>query len=195
LAGMNEGAWVGALALNALAEENVFADGLVVIDASGEEPEDQLTASLSGLGPEVQAEAGRIRQAIDKGQPYDQPSWQLAAFFAPSRSEWVAAWLACHPAAEIAVVKAPVFFIRGEKDMQVSGEAFEKLLDARPNAAARIIPSMNYALKSVKSEEENYDSFTNPAYKVPQSLIDLIAALARVRPLPEGSLPYQRTSP
>ncbi|MCE5257288.1 MAG: hypothetical protein LLF89_10650, partial [Spirochaetaceae bacterium] len=64
LAGMNEGAWVGALALNALAEENVFVDGLVVIDASGEEPEDQLAASLSGLGPEVQAEAGRIRQAI-----------------------------------------------------------------------------------------------------------------------------------
>jgi len=195
VAGMNEGAWVGAKALNMLGEENIFADGFVVLDASGEEPEEQLAASLQGLSPEVQAEAGRILEAIAKGEPYGQPSEQLAGFFAPSRSEWVAAWLACHPAAEIAAVKAPVFFVRGEVDLQVSREAFEKLLDARPNAAALVIPSMNYALKAVKSEKENYDSFTNPDYQVPQTLIDLIAALAKVRPLPSGSLLYQKTKP
>jgi len=195
VAGMNEGAWVGAMALTVLGEENIFADAFVVLDASGEEPEEQLAASLQGLSPEVQAEAGRIREAIAKGEPYGPPSEQLAAFFAPSRSEWVAAWLAFHPAAEIASVQAPVFFVRGDADLQVSREAFEKLLDARPSAAAFVVPSMNYALKAVKSEKENYDAFTNPDYQVPQALIDLIAALAKVRPLPQGSLLYQKTKP
>ncbi|HNX73145.1 MAG TPA: hypothetical protein PKJ53_03075 [Spirochaetales bacterium] len=194
VAGMNEGAWVGAMALNKLQAEGVLADGLVVLDASGEDPEDQLASSLRTLSPEVQAEAERIRAAIEKGEPYAQPSAQLAAFFAPTRSEWVAAWLACHPAQEIASVSAPVFFVRGDADLQVSRESFEKLLAARPDAAAFSIPSMNYVLKLVKSNEENYDAFVNPSYEIPEALVDLVEALAKVKSLPETISPYLRLS-
>ncbi|HOV93568.1 MAG TPA: alpha/beta hydrolase [Spirochaetales bacterium] len=192
VAGMNEGAWVGAMALNRLQAAGVLADGLIVLDASGEDPEDQLASSLRTLSPEVQAEAERIRAAIEKGEPYAQPSAQLAAFFAPTRSEWVAAWLACHPAQEIASVSAPVFFVRGDADLQVSRGSFEKLLAARPDAAAFSIPSMNYVLKLVKSSEENYDAFVNPSYEIPQVLVDLVEALAKVKSLPETVSPYQR---
>jgi pimeloyl-ACP methyl ester carboxylesterase len=192
VAGMNEGAWVGAMALNQVSADSVFADGLLVLDASGENPKDQLNSSLKNLSPEIQAEAARIEAAIAKGEPYGQPSAQLAAFFAPSRSEWVAAWLACHPAAEIAAVNAPVFFVWGEEDLQVSRQSFEKLLDARSGSVAFSVPAMNYVLKEVKSNEENYDAFVNPSYPVPQTLIELIEALAKVRRLPETIRPYER---
>ncbi len=194
VAGMNEGAWVGAMALNRLQAAGVLADGLIVLDASGEDPEDQLASSLRTLSPEVQAEAERIRAAIEKGEPYAQPSAQLAAFFAPTRSEWVAAWLACHPAQEIASVSTPVFFVRGDADLQVSRASFEKLLAARPDAAAFSIPSMNYVLKLVKSREENYDAFVNPSYGLPEALVDLVEALAKVKSLPETVGPYRRLS-
>ena len=51
---------------------------------------------------------------------------------------------------------------------------------------------MNYVLKLVKSNEENYDAFVNPSYEIPQVLVDLVEALAKVKSLPETVSPYQR---
>jgi len=188
--GMNEGAWIGAAALNRLKSQGLFADGLAAIAVSGERPLDLLQSSLEGLSPALQQEASAITEAILSDRPFSQPSEQLADFFAPQRIHWLKSWLAFDPAREFAQVEVALLLIYGAKDLQVSRPAFERLLDARPQAAARSIPSMNYALKLVKSETENYDSFTNPAYPVPEALVDLLAAFARARPAPEGSLIY-----
>ncbi|PKL74515.1 MAG: hypothetical protein CVV27_20120, partial [Candidatus Melainabacteria bacterium HGW-Melainabacteria-1] len=116
----------------------------------------------------------------------------LADFFAVSRREWLKAWLSFNPGDEVARLAAPVLYIYGSADLQVARKDFEKLLDARPAAAARLIPSMNYVLKQVKTEEENYDSFTNPDYPLADGLADLLAAFAKAKPLPSGSQPYER---
>lgn len=192
VAGMNEGAWIAADALNRLAMEGIFVDGFIVLDASGEDPADVLNASLAELDERTKAEAKAIVGAILNDKPYPEPSEKLADFFAPSRIDWLVSWLKFSPAGEIARVQAPVLFVYGGSDIQVSRGAFEKLLDARSNAAARLVPAMNYALKEVKSEEENYDSFTNPEYPVPAALVDLIAAFAKAKPAPAGTLPYER---
>ncbi|MDX9826255.1 MAG: alpha/beta fold hydrolase [Spirochaetia bacterium] len=192
VAGMNEGAWVGAAALNRLEEEGLFADGLAAIAVSGERPLDLLRSSLEGLSPALQDEAAAITEAILSDRPFSEPSPQLADFFAPQRLSWLKSWLAFDPARELARVKAALLLIYGANDMQVSRPAFEKLLDARPQAAARIIPSMNYALKRVETETENFDSFTNPEYPVSEALSDLLAAFAQARPAPEGSFVYVR---
>jgi len=192
IVGMNEGAWIGAAAINRLESRGIIVDGLVVLDASGEDPVDGLNASLAGLDEGTKSEAESIVEAILEGKSFPKPSSSLSDFFAPSRIEWLASWLKFKPAEEMAKVPAPVLFVYGALDMQVPREAFEKLLDARPNAAARLIPSMNYALKKVTTEEENYDSFTNPVYPLPTTLVDLIAAFAKVKPLPSGSATYER---
>ncbi len=192
VAGMNEGAWVGAAAANLLSKEGFVIDGLLVLDSSGREPLEDLRASLGELDEATRAEAEAIVEALLAGKSFPAPSGALSDFFASSRLGWLASWLRFSPAAEMAKVRAPVLFIYGSADLQVPRAAFERLLDARPGAAARVIPSMNYALKQVNTEKENYDSFTNPAYPLPQALVDLVAAFAKAKPAPAGSLPYER---
>ncbi|HWP68786.1 MAG TPA: hypothetical protein VN437_05740, partial [Rectinemataceae bacterium] len=71
--GMNEGAWIGAAAINRLANEGLVVDGLVVLDASGEEPVEGLEASLAGLDEATKAEAKAIIEAILDGKAFPQP--------------------------------------------------------------------------------------------------------------------------
>lgn len=193
VAGMNEGAWTGAAAINSLAAEGILIDGIVVLDGSGVEPRRELEASIQELDPATRKEAESIVESIVAGKAFPSPSAQLSDFFTSSRIEWLESWLKFDPSSEMAKVEAPILFVYGSADLQVSREAFERLLKARPNAAARLIPSMNYLLKQVKTEEENYDSFTNPSYPLAEGLVDLIAAFAKAKPLPPGSatLPYE----
>ena len=193
VAGMNEGAWVGAAAINSLARQGIFIDGLIALDCSGEKPRKELEASMLELSEKTRTEAQAIEEAIIAGKSFPPPSAQLSDFFAASRIEWLRSWLTFDPSSAIASVQAPVLLVYGSEDLQVSREAFEMLLQARPNASARLIPSMNYLLKQVKTEDENYDSFTNPKYPLADGLVDLISAFAKAKPIPAGSAaqPYE----
>lgn len=190
VAGMNEGAWTGAAAIGEAARAGISVDGLIALDASGTPPAEELRASFAELDEETRREAEAIVEAILAKKPFAEPSAALADFFAPSRREWLASWLAFDPAAEFARVPAPVLFVRGGQDLQVPPGAFERLLAARPASAARLIPSMNYGLKHVSTEEENYEAFTDPKFPVPQILVDLVAAFVKAKPMPAGSEPY-----
>jgi fermentation-respiration switch protein FrsA (DUF1100 family) len=193
VSGMNEGAWIGAAALNSLAGDAraiPVADGFAGYAVSGEAPEHTLAASISTLDDATRKEAASILRALLAGRPFSAPSAALADFFAPSRLDWLRSWLAFTPAREIGALRMPVLLVYGEKDMQVSRKAFELLLEARPLAIARIIPGMNHVLKSVEDEEENYASFTDPGYEVPPAFVDLLAAFAKARPAPPGSQAY-----
>jgi pimeloyl-ACP methyl ester carboxylesterase len=190
VAGMNEGAWIGAAAISEAAREGVATDGLVALGASGMAPADELRASFAELDDETRREAEAIMEALLAKKPFSEPSAALADFFAPSRRDWLESWLAFDPAAEFAKVPAPVLFIRGGEDLQVESEAFERLLAARPTSAARLIPSMNYGLKQVSTEEENYAAFTDPKFRIPPALVELVAAFIKVKPMPAGSESY-----
>ncbi len=111
---------------------------------------------------------------------------ELADFFAPSRKDWLATWLAFDPVETIAKVRIPILLIYGENDLQVSWQEFSMLVEARPEAAIRIVPRMNYMLKEVKSEDENYSAFTDPSFRVPSLLADLLASFAKAQPAPQG---------
>ena len=190
VAGMNEGAWIGAAAIGEAARAGISVDGLVALDASGAPPAEELRASFADLDEETRREAEAIVEAILAKKPFPEPSAALADFFAVSRRDWLASWLAFDPSTEFARVPAPVLFVRGGEDLQVSREAFERLLAARPASAARLIPSMNYGLKRVSSDEENYEAFTDPKFSVAPALVDLVAAFVKAKPLPAGSEPY-----
>jgi pimeloyl-ACP methyl ester carboxylesterase len=191
--GMNEGAWISALALNLVSRQKLYVDGFAVLDASGEAPIQGLLRSLEDLGEDLNKEALSIIESILKGEPFRTPSPELQDFFSPGRLAWLAEWLAFDPALEVARVQAPVLFTYGEKNLQIDPDSFELFLNARQNAMARLVPSMNYALKSVGSEEENYQSFTDPGFPVSNNLIELLEAFIKAKPALEGTSPYPRS--
>ena len=185
VAGMNEGAWIAMAALN---DERLasLVDGLAVIDASGQSPIETLKQSLAGLDEDLRKKALNAAQSlVQNGVLIDVPA-ELADFFAPSRKDWLATWLAFDPVETIAKVRIPILLIYGENDLQVSWQEFSMLVEARPEAAIRIVPRMNYMLKEVKSEDENYSAFTDPSFRVPSLLADLLASFAKAQPAPQG---------
>ncbi|HEY9054768.1 MAG TPA: alpha/beta hydrolase, partial [Rectinemataceae bacterium] len=190
VAGLNEGAWVGALALARLERESIETDGLAVLSGTGESPMDRLRTMIASLDGATRAEAEGIVQSLLSGNPVPEPSEPLADFFSKRRLPWLSSWLRIDPPALFASLSAPVLFVRGGADLQVEEKDFHKLLQARPGSAARIVPTMNYALKAVESEDENYASFTDPDIPVSQELLDLLAAFAKAKPAPPSSLRY-----
>lgn len=190
LAGMNEGGWMALAALNQLGSDAFLVDGLIMLDSSGQSPMEALAASLENQDPEIRTIATKAAQTlIQTGTLISVPDI-LADFFSPGRKEWLASWLAFDPAEELKRLALPVLLVYGENDMQVSHEAFAKLANARPSAAIKVVPGMNYVLKEVHSEDENYAAFTDPSFKVPAVLLDLIAAFAKAQPAPQGLLPW-----
>lgn len=189
---MNEGAWAAARALRDPGPDTAAVDGLAVIAASGVPPRETLLASLSVLDQAEKNEAESIMQAIDTGLDYVKPAGRLADFFDPARREWLRSWLSFRPAEEIAGVDAPVLYVYAGMDLQVGREEFSRLLDERPGAAAIVIPDMNYVLKSVKSEEENYASFNDNGFPVSDTLVSLLAAFVKAKPLPPGVERFSR---
>lgn len=185
VAAMNEGAWISALAINKASRQGLFVDGFAVLDASGKRPLDILRENLTELDEALRQEAESIVQAILEGSSYQEPSETLRDFFSPQKREWLYSWLSMDPAREIAAIKAPLVLARGEMDEQVPEDEFQLLMALRPNAVVRVIPGMNYMLKKIATEEENYDSFTNPQYPIPAELFELLESLAKAKPLPK----------
>jgi hypothetical protein len=190
LAGMNEGAWMALAALNQLGQDADLVDGLIMLDSSGQSPMEALAGSLEDQDEEIRNTAMEAAQTLIKTGALIPVPEILADFFSPSRKEWLASWLAFDPVKELKKVPVPVLLVYGENDMQVSREAFAKLADAKPSAAIKIVPGMNYVLKEVHGEDENYAAFTDPLFKVPGILVDLIAAFAKAQPAPQGLLPW-----
>jgi len=190
VAGMNEGAWMAMAALNALGDAASVVDGLVVLDASGESPMERLRQSIEGLDQKSREKALEAAHAlVDTGTLIDVPD-DLATFFSPGRKDWLATWLAFDPVDALRKVTAPVLLVYGEQDMQVSRAAFARLASAKPQAGVRVVPGMNYALKEVHSEDENYAAFTDPSFRVPTLLADLLASYAKAQPGPQGLLSF-----
>lgn len=193
VAGMNEGSWIGAAALNGLAGADAWADGLVALAASGKSPVNLVRESFAGLDSAVAREAESIVAAILEGKAYPEPSPQLADFFNPERRERLSSWLGFDPAFEFALVPTPLFLVFGGSDLQAPASDFDLMLKARPSAAAFTVPGMNHSLKDVGTDEEaNYDAFSDPKFPLPAALVDLLESFAWVRPAPEGTMRYGR---
>jgi len=189
VAGMNEGAWQASAALAQLSTDTEV-DGFVVLDASGVGPMETLAQSVENLPPDLKATALEAAHAlVSSGKLIDVPQ-ELANFFSPNRTAWLATWLAFDPVAALRAVRIPILLVYGTRDMQVDRAAFGKLVEAAPNAGVRVVPDMNYALKIVHSDDENYAAFTDPSFKVPPALADLLAAYAKALPSPDGLLPW-----
>jgi uncharacterized protein len=203
VAGHAEGALVGAAAIarSAIALSGAGLEGrlagLAALCASGETAAESLARSLSesiGEGfPELSdaerldllREAAEICVALQLGVAPPEPGPLLAGFFTPEAMSYLASALRYDVRNEAAAMACPLLVAEGGADLQVSHPETELLLEARPDAAYRVIEGMSHALKDVGEDEEaNYESFVDPRYPLGAGLADLVAAFARGDVLP-----------
>jgi pimeloyl-ACP methyl ester carboxylesterase len=202
VAGHTEGGLVAAAAVRRLSDEGLMAtaaaagtgggvargiDGLILLCASGRTAVETVEAGLADLPAELKAEAGEIMDSLKAGKPWPSPSDYFADFFRPSFQPYLISWFGFDIRKELASTSVPLLIVQGDYDFQVTlSEAF-LLAQARPDAAAVVIPGMNHVLKEVPQElDENYRSFSDPSFPLGAGLPALVASFARGEALPEG---------
>ena len=191
VAGHTEGGLVAAAAVRRIADGAGAGvrgvDGLILLCASGRTAIETVDAGLADLPAELKAEAGAIMDSLEAGKPWPSPSDYFADFFRPSFQPYLISWFGFDIRKELAATGVPLLIVQGDYDFQVTlSEAF-LLAQARPDAAAVVIPGMNHVLKEVPQElDENYRSFSDPSFPLARGLTGLVASFARGESLPEG---------
>lgn len=180
-----EGALVGAAALNRLGEFGTFVDAVMMVCASDKSPLQGLREALADTPPALRDEAELILDALQSGSGYPSPSTYFADFFRPSFWEYLSSWIRYDPRLEIPSIAAPVSFVHGGRDLQVSMNEFEGLISLLANPSAHVLPGMNHTLKEVSEDADgNYDAFTDPSFPLGRGLVDLVASFAAGKDLP-----------
>ncbi len=188
-----EGALVGAAALNRLGLSGTFVDAMMMLCASDKSPSRGVEDSLADTPAELEKEAKAIMQALKAGKEYPSPSPYFSDFFRPSFQAYLSSWFQYDPFVEIPSVMVPLAFVHGGRDLQVSQEELDGLLALRPSASAYILPGMNHALKEVPEDRDrNFDAFTDPSFPLGKGLVELVAAFAKVKPIPPSIQRYRR---
>ncbi len=183
--GHAEGGLVAAAAFNRIDDAETLLDALVLLCPTGKSPLATVEESLADTPGEHVREARAIMEALRRGARYPEPSEYFAGFFRPSFQGYLSSWFAYDPVVEVVAARIPVILVRGARDIHIREEDFRILADARPSASAFVVPGMNHALKEVSGDEDdNYDSFTDPDRKLGAGLVQLLAAIAHVRPVP-----------
>ncbi len=190
LLGYGEGALVAAAAIEPDEAAGTAArfrrvEGLIALCASGRSEIDLVEEALSSTPGELEAEAQAILSALEEGRIYPSPSPYFADFFRPSIQPYLISQFRYDPGASLAIAQVPVLVVAGGSDLQVEVDETEILLEAKLDAAYRIVPGMSHALKGVGSDEEaNYASFTDPGLPLAEGLAELVAAFAKGTALP-----------
>lgn len=111
-----------------------------------------------------------IRQIKEEDYDLDIPE-SLEDFFTTRNIEFIYSWMVLNPMVYIEPISDKILLIYGDKDTQVSAEESE-MIESRYNIV--IIEDMNHVLKTVRSNQENKDSYINPIYKISPDLVDII---------------------
>jgi hypothetical protein len=191
VAGHTEGGLVAASAVRRLSAgdgtASVAVDGLALLCASGRTPVEIVEASLADAPAELKGEARSIMDSLRAGKPWADPSPYFADFFRPSFQPYLISWFRHDLKADISAWKGALLIVQGNADFQVTLAEAAILAQARPDAAAVVLPGMNHVLKEVPMElDENYRSFSDPSYPLARGLAELLAAFAKGDPLPLG---------
>jgi pimeloyl-ACP methyl ester carboxylesterase len=187
LLGHTEGGLVAAAAGHRLQAAGLAVDGLALLCTTGKTAVETFQSGLSEVPEEYKAEAAAIMDSLKAGKAYPSPSAYFQEFFRPSFQPYLMSWFRFDIKAELKAWKGPILLVQGNQDFQVSLAEFTILAAARPDAAAFVLPSMNHVLKDVPTDlDENYASFSDPAYPLADRLGELVAAFAKGGALPLG---------
>ena len=188
LVGHSQGALVAA---SLLASAEGLPEGMrsrlsLVVLASGAASARDAFEKAIAQAPADQREIGKeILAVILAGKLWPDPPPYYADYFRPSFQPYLSGWLKRSLKELLPLTKVPLLLVQGDRDMQVELGDFLGLAQARPDAAAAVIPDMNHVLKSVPDAvEENFASFSRPDFPVAQGLVDAIVDFALGAALP-----------
>lgn len=168
LLGHSEGALVAFLASAQLPQ----LKGLISIASPAENAADLLQEQLSkSISDTVFRELVQAKlDSVREGHVVSSPPL-LFSLLRPSVQPYLQSWFQYTPREEIAKLKLPLMLIHGEKDLQVSPLAIEKLESAAPEAHIRRYPHMNHVLKMVDdSESQNRASYMDEDFPLQYGL-------------------------
>lgn len=170
--GHSEGALIGMLAV-----QDHGAQAYVGIAGTGRPAADLIREQLSSQPEAIRESAYQILEALQEGKTVDDiGTKELEALFRPSVQPYLISWFVHDPAEIVAELDVPVQIIQGRRDLQVTERDAELLLAARPSAQLVLIDDMNHVLKKVSADPaDNQRAYTDPAYELPEMLVNAVA--------------------
>lgn len=80
-----------------------------------------------------------------------------------------------NPQEEIQRLDMPILIVSGDADLQVLVSEAEKLHEAQPKAALRIIEGMNHIFRKVEGDDiDNSKTYNNPTLPIMPELVDIL---------------------
>jgi pimeloyl-ACP methyl ester carboxylesterase len=102
---------------------------------------------------------------------------EITAIFPPAVQGFLIDLFSYDPPKLLAVYKGPVLILQGERDIQVNENDARLLQSADPNAKLALLPDVNHVLKTVTSDNRNYNlkTYFDPHLPLAPSVVPAIA--------------------
>ena len=151
-------------------------DRVIAIAGSGRPLNELLQSQLKGkLSPELEKQSDAILEELVAERLVDEVPQALSGLYRPSVQPFLISCFQAKPADLAAALKVPMLIVQGDKDIQVSVEDAESLLQAQPKAELKLIAGMNHVLRIVETEEEQMESYGDPNLELAPGLSQAIA--------------------
>lgn len=174
IAGHSEGALIGMVAANG------NADAYISIAGAGRPIDEVLLEQIGKQAPFLKEEVEKNLATLKSGNTFELKNQMLASLFRASVQPYMISWIKYHPQNEIKKLQIPSLLINGDKDIQVSVQDAQLLLQVKPDAQLQIIPNMNHIFKVIQGDDaENKASYTNPELPICKELTSTITTFIR----------------
>ncbi|MBW4329742.1 alpha/beta fold hydrolase [Stakelama sp. CBK3Z-3] len=178
VAGHSEG---GLVAL-AAGQRDAAICGLILIDAPGRPlgkiMREQLRSNAAAAP--LLPDAMKVIDSLEAGQKIDVSGMHpgVAQIFHPGVQNFLIDLFAQRPAKLAHAYDGPLMIVWGSHDIQVTKPDYDALAAAAPNATTLVVPDMNHALKTVKSDDRaaNIAAYGDPDLPLADGLVTAIAA-------------------
>ena len=181
--GHGEGGLVGMVA----AKDNPLdICGLLLVATAGRPFADLIKDQMRSnpANAPIQDEAFHDLDEFSAGRRVDMSKApaQIGAMFPAAVQGFLIDLISYDPPKVLASYKGPTLILLGEHDIEISGDDARLLAAADPQAKLALLPNVNHVLKTVKSDNRDYNLKTYFDPKLPiapgviESLLDFIAA-------------------
>lgn len=164
----------GALIASAVAKENPQVNGIVLLAGMGRDFSEVITEQLKRNPNNPQAvidESSAILDSLKQGLLVKQIPNYFNSMYRASVQPYLISMLKYSPTQLVKSINIPLIIIQGDADKQVTVADAELLSSANPKAAKVIIQNMNHVLKTVKDDQDNQLSYTEPNRPLDAELI------------------------
>lgn len=167
--GHSQGSLVGMMAAQGR------ADAFISLAGAGQEIDDVIVDQIENQSPGLKDNARTAFDDLRANGVTVSYSPYLASIFRPSLQPFLISWMKYNPQEEIQRLDMPILIVSGDADLQVLVSEAEKLHEAQPKAALRIIAGMNHIFRKVEGDDiDNSKTYNNPTLPIMPELVDIL---------------------